>query len=112
MSTYPQVSVDQATLDGARTVLGPGTLSVDGTELAEGYAPAVSVGPLSASLHQTYKRHTVTSVADTLGVPVELLECSVEGCTSPGTFHHHHRALTRRRSPLACRCRHWTPASR
>lgn len=37
-----------------------------------------------------------------------LQDCKTEDCTSPGTVHHHHHhaALSRRLSPLACRCRH------
>lgn len=96
-----------------RLANGEGTLYVDGTPI--GGIREFSVGPLAEAAEglsaASGRRFTVEDVAAALGVPVELLACEVDGCTSPATMHHHHAALSVRLSPLACRCRH-TPAPR
>lgn len=81
-------------LSGARTVLGPGTLTVDGVQVA-----ALTQAVVAATgAEEDRARAAVEGVL--------LSGCSVDACTSPWREHHHHRALDRRPSAWACRCRH------
>lgn len=58
-----------------------------------GGVTGLSIGPLRAS-----------DVAHIFGVPVELLQCTVAGCSSPETMHHHHARVGRTLSRWACLC--------
>lgn len=67
----------------------------------------LSVGPLQAA-----RDFTLEGAAGRLEsgqAVLELVQCSVPGCTlrrSRAGGHHHHDAVSRKPSPLACRCAH------
>ena len=85
----------------------PGPLMIAALRAAEALADAANVRCWEAE-----------GVARALGVPVERVVgavsvepvvCSVPECTLHGSRpggHHHHDAVSRKPSPLACRCAH------